>query len=265
MSKRSLPYRLTTLIVGVASLILGLLLVYNYLTTSRIMEKRVQESISTISGSALSRIEDRLERMEVLATNYSAFLINREFSNEEYVRILMEGLLEQDTLLSAVTLQVESQEGRIRYDYVREGGSFHKGAGDELMPWDGAFNKGVWSDPYPDSLTKQRVISLSFPLLQLDPDRIRQVGKLSLHVPMTWINDIVNRIRVYESGEVYLLRRDGLFLTHPDEEKAGIWTLEDAAELSRSPSLMVLLDSMAMKPEGYVAVESYFEGGSRES
>ena len=265
MSKRSLPYRLTTLIVGVASLILVLLLVYNYLTTSLIMEKRVQESISTISGSAISQIEDRLERIEVLATNYAAFLIGREFSNEEYIRFVMEGLLEQDSLISAVSLQVESQQGRIRYDYIREGGSFQRSAWEELMTWDGAFNKGEWSGPYPDSLTKQWVIALSLPLLQVNPDRISQVGKLSLHVPMTWINDIVNRIRVYESGEVFLLRGDGLFLTHPDEARAGAgtWTLEDAAELSQSPSLMALLDSMAVKPEGYLAVESYFEGRIR--
>jgi sigma-B regulation protein RsbU (phosphoserine phosphatase) len=271
MSKHSLPYRLTSLIVGVASMILVLLLVYNYLTTSRIMEQRVQESISTITGSAISLIDTRLEDIEVLARNYAALLINREFNNEEYIRILMEGLLEKDSLLSAVTLQVESQEGRIRYDFIREGGSFHRGAGEELMPWDGAFNKGEWTDPYPDSMTRQRVISLSFPLLELDPDRIRQVdpdrirqvGRLTLHVPMTWINDIVNRIQVYESGEVFLLRGDGLFLTHPDEAKAGSWTLEDAAELSQSPSLISLLDSMVRKPEGYMALETYYEGRIR--
>ena len=97
MSKRSLPYRLTTLIVAATSLILVLLLMYNYMTTRRIMEHRVQESISTISGTAISQIEAGMQELENLARNYAAFLINRDFSNEEHIRILLEELLERDS------------------------------------------------------------------------------------------------------------------------------------------------------------------------
>jgi len=73
------------------------------------------------------------------------------------------------------------------------------------------------TDPYPDSVTKEILVSIGVPMLVAG----RFEGAMFLDVSLKGLDKIVNQVNLFDAGYAFLVTSDMKFITHPDQKLHG--------------------------------------------
>jgi sigma-B regulation protein RsbU (phosphoserine phosphatase) len=120
-----------------------------------------------------------------------------------------------------------------------------------------------WSAPHGGELYDEKIISYTAQVYGVEIASRIVVGQVSVKVPLHWINDIVNSIEVFTSGEVYLVTGEGQFITHQDPSFVGNRNLEDVSIELNSPQFRSVIDSIGTGKSGVLKIDEYFTGLGR--
>lgn len=78
--------------------------------------------------------------------------------------------------------------------------------------------KMLWTEPYTDSLTKDEEVTLSMSVKGADG---KLIGVCGMDISLEHILSKLQNIKVGNTGYIYLLSKDGIFITHPDKKMIG--------------------------------------------
>jgi len=220
------------------------------------MLENVEATIRSLTRNAEVIIWDELEKIEAVAGNYSAFLFNRTFENRELLRRMLDNLVQTDSLIAGASLLVRSEEGPLLLEYQKGSAAFFVREDLQYIKLKSeSYRPDAWSGPHFDPLYKEQVVSYEQRVYRMDKDQPAEAAGIVVDIPLQWINQIINNIRVYDSGEVFLVSGDGTFITHPNPKSAGQRNIRDLLTEVNSEKVSSIIDSIFAGAGGYAELQ----------
>ncbi|WP_413282899.1 methyl-accepting chemotaxis protein [Vibrio sp. MA40-2] len=205
-------------IVTVSSVLLlitiSLLSFKQHVTVNDELNSTITSSIDDIVGSVSNNVAAELEGKKKLA-RYISDLINSDPTTEEIQNVLQQPALAEAFLLVGGGMETDGKA--FTSDISWDPGPTWDA---RTRPWykDAKVkNDLIVTAPYADSVTKEIVISLATPIT----DNNKFIGATFYDVSLASLADIVNRVELFDAGQLFIIDTKGTTIAHPDQDKNG--------------------------------------------
>jgi sigma-B regulation protein RsbU (phosphoserine phosphatase) len=114
-------------------------------------------------------------------------------------------------------------------------------------------NQPIWTDPYFDEGGGEILMTTySLPFYKTLRLQKEFAGVITADISLKWLTGIIDSLKVFESGYVFLITKDGKIITHPHGGIALNETFESLAEKYDRPDLLDLKDKVINGQEIFV-------------
>lgn len=211
------------------SLFVVIMLGYNYFT-SRIIREAARENAIELAGNLAGRIEQILQPMEKIP-EMVASTMELGLIHPDSLDVILQSILLRNPTIYGAAIAFEP-------DYFPEKGTYHMlysyrehdqvssmMLGDEnynyfYMDWyqiPAIMQKTYWSEPYFDEGAGNVLMATySVPFYCTRDGERRFAGIATVDLELDWLTDIVNAVRIFDTGYAFMLSRNGVAVTHPD-------------------------------------------------
>ncbi|MFP5257526.1 MAG: SpoIIE family protein phosphatase [Acidobacteriota bacterium] len=119
----------------------------------------------------------------------------------------------------------------------------------------------VWSEPYFDESGGDIVMTtFSAPIRQPEAQGAGLLGVITADVSLDWLRKQVSRISMYHSGYAFLISRNGVFVSHPDNRLIMRESIFSLAEAQSAPELRAIGRRMTRGEEGFARLPDFVLG-----
>ncbi|MBB1273530.1 methyl-accepting chemotaxis protein [Psychromonas sp. SR45-3] len=192
----------------------SLLSIKQVMTVQSELETTIRNSIDDIMQSVKNNVVAEMEgRMDV--ARYVTDIAQKDLSPAAIKAVLEQPSLKKPFILSGGGLEIDGKV--ISGDPSWNPGPSWDG---RKRPWYIATKKSnalIVTKPYTDSVTNEMLISVSTPL----KDKDKFVGALFFDVSLVGLADIVNNVKLFNAGYLFVVDSHGTTIAHPDEKKNG--------------------------------------------
>ena len=119
----------------------------------------------------------------------------------------------------------------------------------------------IWSEPYYDEGGGNAIMATFSVPFYHDVGGVRTIaGIVTADIALTWLREIVSSVKFLDTGYAFLISRNGVFVTHPEQKlvmKSSIFSL---AECSGNDQLHRIGKEMIRGGEGFVALDDPVSG-----
>ncbi len=274
---RSLAARVALMVLVGTSLVLGLVLGFNYFSSTRIFLREAKEDAGNLSRSAASRMELELHSVEEITRTVALAVELSALNREKLLRFVERVVKKQDQIFgTTVAFEPFAFEPNVRgfapyFHETPQGVSFKQLGTDSYnylaQDWYQKCKEaqeGVWSEPYFDKGGGNIVMTtFSFPFFWRNSDGTRGKfrGVVTADLSVGWLTDYLATWGVNRMAFAFLLSRRGTFLSHPDRAlilKESIFSL---AEKHRDPKLKKIGQEMLTRADGFLDVGTAMGSG----
>jgi len=259
-----LAFKLSLSILSVTTVIIFGILYYNYHFSRRLLLESARETAAQLTKATMTRMESVLISAQRVPESLLLFLQYPGF-NEKSLKEMLGFVLQNkpEVFGSAVAFApyalYPDLEGYAPYCYRAGEGLEFKDLADEdynYFNWDWySFTRDsgqpLWTEPYFDlggSNTLMTTYALPFYSTSSSGNAFR--GVVTADLSLYWLEDMMNSIKVFESGYVILISEKGAVITHP-VSKFQMHNLRELAQSAKNESLAKLADQMMQTDEGY--------------
>jgi len=207
-----------TKLVGAASAILlaslCLLSINQYMQVKGSVDKIIDESISEIEHDLANNISAIMADKKLMGS-YIIDLIEDDISVANIDRIYNKAAVKEAFVLAGVGFE---SDGHLVDNDVNWVPAADYDA--RTRPWyvqAKRDNKITFTAPYPDSVTKEIVVSMGLPMHQNG----RFIGAMFLDISLSGLGDILNQVEIMNSGYAFLVSDDGKIISHPQQQFNG--------------------------------------------
>jgi len=193
---------------------LSMLSINQYLQVKDSVGAMIDESVDEISHDLAENIAGIMQGKKVLG-GYLIDLIEDDISATNIDRIYNKPAIKDAFILAGVGFEadgsiVDNDEGWVpAADYdSRE------------RPWYIAAKQAndiIYTAPYPDSVTKEIVVSMGLPMRKNG----QFFGAMFLDVSLAGLGESLNRVAILNTGYAFLVSNDGQIISHPDTSFNG--------------------------------------------
>ncbi len=211
------------------SLFVVILLGYNYYT-SKIIREATKENAIELAGNLAGRIEQILQPMEKIP-EMVASTMELGLIHPDSLDIILQNILLRNPTIYGAAIAFEPdyfpEKGRYHMLYAyRENDKVHSVilGGDNYnyfyMDWyqiPAIMQKTYWTEPYFDEGGGNTLMATySVPFFCTRDGEKRFAGIATVDLELHWLTDMVNAIRIFDTGYAFMLSRNGMAVTHPD-------------------------------------------------
>ncbi|PWI33298.1 chemotaxis protein [Vibrio albus] len=205
-------------IVAASSVLLlitiSLLSAKQFFTVQSEMNHTINESISDIVNGVRNTVTAELNNKKALA-RYSTTLAEQNPSREHITEVISQPELSDTFLLVGGGFE--------------EDGAYFTGDPSWIPSSDWDPRKRPWykdaksqgsliiTDPYPDSVTKDILVSIATPLTREG----RFIGSIFYDMSLSSLSELVNNVKLFNAGYLFIVAKDGTVIAHPDSELNG--------------------------------------------
>ncbi|WP_027185430.1 SpoIIE family protein phosphatase [Desulfovibrio inopinatus] len=119
----------------------------------------------------------------------------------------------------------------------------------------------IWSEPYFDEGGGNVVMSTySIPFFREEDGRKRFLGVVTADISLEWLRTFIKSISIYQSGYAFLLSRNGVFLSHPNDQFIMRESIFSLAETHSSKVLRDIGKKMVQGETGFVRLPEFVMG-----
>ncbi len=119
----------------------------------------------------------------------------------------------------------------------------------------------IWSEPYYDEGAGEIVMTTYSVPFYTERQEERVVrGVVVADISLEWLNDVVSKTRIYETGYVFLISRNGVFVSHPDKNFILRESIFSVAETRGDRQLREIGRDMIRGREGLVPMTDFVSG-----
>jgi signal transduction histidine kinase len=263
--KRGLAFKMIFLIFLSIAAVMLLIFWYNYTVTKKIVVNNLQKEAERITENAILKIDEVLSNIQAIPRNYS-FLILSELGNEEKMKYFLREMVETNKDVFGAALAFEPKyrsPGELYYSfyYYRNSGEvkFKYLGGSQYdyftMDWyqiPRELGKAGWSEPYIDVGGGNILMStFSVPLYIGEKGKRKFIGILTVDVSLDHLQQIVNSIKVYETGYGYMISRTGTVVTHKNPIEIMNESIFSLADDKHLPELREIGRKMISQKSGF--------------
>ncbi|GAB6037903.1 hypothetical protein JCM15519_24620 [Fundidesulfovibrio butyratiphilus] len=118
-----------------------------------------------------------------------------------------------------------------------------------------------WSEPYFDEGGGGVVMSTySVPFFHVENDKKTFLGVVTADLSLNWLRSLVGSIQVERTGYAFLLSRNGVFVSHPDQDRIMRESIFSMAEAAGDTALRRIGQDMIRGGQGFVRLPDFVTG-----
>lgn len=245
MSSRKILRKTSLYVTAIAVVTFTAILIYNYYVSKQIILEDIKENTRTLALSTLFQINSVLVAAQKMPENLSYILDCTDFKEEglrKMLKILVEnneGVYGSTIAFEPYTLEKDKHEFAPYY-YKDDGEIKYKDLSDEdydYLKWEWytepkKLNKGVWSEPYFDKDGGNTfMVTYSQPFYKTIEGKKEFRGVVTCDISLDWLQELVTKIKIFQTGYAFVLSPKGIFIAHPNneyyKESQSFFTLAD--------------------------------------
>lgn len=259
MRNKGIAFKLITSILLSVIFIFFILIYYNYTKSKKIVENNIELSIDKIAESAIDSIEFKLKSVEETTRIFSFMMFDRIVPVDISKRFA-QAVVESNPMIYGNEIAFEP------YSYYKD--SLYFGIGYSEKTGEPFFyhdyhekdwykkviqsKKAFWTDPFINAATNKLVCSFCMPIFKIDGDTFEVTGAMKSNVPISWLDNVISKIEVYESGFATLISKNGTFISHPKKEYINNESLNSLADKLNMPGLKRLNNLKKTGERGHI-------------
>ena len=263
--RHSLAFKMIFLIFLSIAAIMVLVFWYNYTVTKNIVIRNLKDLAGQITDNTILKIDEVLSNIQAVPQNYSSLILS-EIGNEEKMKYFLREMVASNKDIFGAALAFEpyyKSPKQLYYSfyYYREKDEVKfKYLGDSLynyftMDWyqiPRELGKAEWSEPYIDVGGGNILMSTySVPLYIPVKGKTKFIGILTVDVSLKHLQEIVNAIKVYQTGYGYMISRTGTVVTHKIPEEIMNESIFSLADNKNLPELRKIGREMIRGGKGF--------------
>jgi class 3 adenylate cyclase/HAMP domain-containing protein len=274
MKNRGLAAQLIFLILTSTAIIFLAAFLYNLVASKKAVLHQVSQNARHLTLETAYRIETVLNGVEKVPGNLAAVLEDYPYRQQDLVR-LMKTFVRDNPGVFGVAAAFEPyafspkryyfspycfrDHGQIKITYL--GSNAYR-----YFYWDWyqipkELNRPVWSEPYFDVGGGNIIMStFSVPFYRSKGTERKFKGVVTADLSLTWLQDLVSSVKIFQSGYAFLISQTGVFVTHPDKQWIMRESIFSLAEARDDPLLRRLGRDMVRGGSGFVSLTDFFSG-----
>jgi len=276
MKKRSLTFKLSLYILLSASLLLLFILIYNYQVSKNLLLKEARQTAIQLANATINDIESVLVSTEKIPSNLIYAVENQQISEKDLL-FTLEMIVKNNKEIfgSCIAFEPYAFKQGVRdyapYFYKSDNGVMYKELSQEeeydyfLWPWytlPKQEGRALWTEPYFDEGGGDILMTTySVPFYNPEENE-RFLGVITADISLDWLEELMSSIKVYQTGYAFLITREGVFITHPNNQLRMQETVFSIAEKLDRPDIIELAKGLVEGETGFVHYESLFGGTS---
>jgi phosphoserine phosphatase RsbU/P len=231
IKKNSLSFRIITRVLLITISLFVLILTGYYYYARNIIRESTRENAIQLGGNLVGKIDQILQPMEKIPQMFAATMELGVFDPDSLMPVL-ELILKRNLNVYGTAIAFEP-------DYFPEKGLYHMlyahREGNKIktmtlggedydyfyMDWyqiPAMLKEPYWSEPYYDEGAGNILMATySVPFYCNREGRRQLAGIATVDIELEWLTDIVNEVRIFESGYAFMISRNGVAVTHPDK------------------------------------------------
>lgn len=233
MKRNSLSFKIISRIL-LSCLMLGLVIfsVYYYYTRTTI-ERTTRENAIFLAENTIKKIEEVIKPSEMIPNNL-AWIIETGSIHNDSIFSFLHKLVKYNPSIYASAIAFEphlvpdGQKYYAPYAY-RNGDKIETmilGSADYnyfIMDWyqiPATLKQPYWSEPYYDEGGGGALMSTySVPFFMNKNGQRILGGIITIDISLKWLTEIVNSVKIFETGYAFLISRNGVYVTHPNQSQ----------------------------------------------
>ena len=231
MKNSSLASQLIVFILTSAAVIFLAASTYSYYASKEGIIRRARESAQHLTRETVYQIEVILRGVEKIPLNLAATLEHVQCERDDMVRLLQTAMVHNKELFG-LGVAYEPYGYNPQYQYFMP---YFCRDGDGLkLQWLGSesyqyfyldwyqvpreLERPVWSEPYFDEGAGNIIMStFSVPFYQETGGHRKLAGMVGADISLMWLQDIVSKVKIYQTGFAFLISQNGVFVTCPEQ------------------------------------------------
>ncbi len=270
LSLRGLSFKMIVSIYSAVLIISVIVLGYIYSVSEKTIKNNLTENSKLVTASVVNRIERFLVGVQAAPDYLAPAVLENLGSDKEIVKLFTETLKKNPDIFGmAIAFEPEQYRKGEHYSSIyvyRHNDSIKvtdlngKDYDYFSQKWYTApkeDNRSHWSEPYYDEGGGNILMSTySAPLYKYADGKNRFIGIITADVPLSYLNNILSSLKIYETGYAYLISGEGRFISHPKDELIYKETILTIADKLKNEDLKMIGKSM-MRGESSFAELTY--------
>ena len=279
---RNLPiaWRITALVLLGASLVLGAVSVYSYLSARDFLEEQKRAEVLATAHATANRIDTVTRSVEKIMRGVANTVIDVEPDRRQAVAILRRTVAQNAELYgSGIGYEPTIYGSRAPYVYQPSGvyGTTQSpemkavtelvvtdlgrgGRAYEIGDWfqlPAHMHRAVWTEPYYDEGGGNIVMATYAVPVHLGDDALPVSAVVGGDVSLFWLTRLLEGLDLGASGYAVLLSQTGTFIANPNEDLIMNESVFSVAEARDDPALRLLGRRMIAGRSGYVQFHGF--------
>ncbi len=267
--KRGISFKMILFIFASVFIITAGIFTYIYKVSHNTILENLKENSRLLTRSTVSEVEKVLTAVQKIPDNLSKIFEAGNYSAAEIEKLLCLAI-ENNTEIFGASITFEPDyngpageySSIMAYQFNNHILSLKTGRNEfqnYLMDWyliPKELDKPLWSEPYLKADGGNVVMSTySVPIYRTVNGKKKFIGILSADLSLDWLQELVSKIKVYETGYAFMISRNGSLTTHPRKEMIMNSTVFSIAEETNSPQLRNIGRKMIKGETSFAEVE----------
>jgi len=276
MKRNSLSFRIISRVLLFCVILFLLTFTVYYIFARVTIEKSTRENAQLLAENAILKIEQVLKPLETIPDNLS-WMMESGALPEDSIFAFLESMVRNNKSVYGSAIAFEPYMFNPSKQYFapyacrteNETRSFQMGSAEYnyfIMDWyqiPAMIREPYWTEPYYDEGGGEALITTYSVPFYLDIKGKRTfAGIITVDVSLDWLTEIVNSVKIFDTGYAFLITKTGTFVTSPDRFRNRIMneTMFSIAKESGTPELREIGREMIHGKSGYRSI-NYDERG----
>lgn len=270
MKFHGIAFRLAALTLIVSLSIFLICLGYNYRVSRDMIIDNAKERGLLIAQSASDQIGSELKSVEKVV-NSVAFSLEEGELTEKRIRELGQRILNENPDIFGTAIAFEPYKFSPKQQYfspyyyhVLDDISYTKLGGDNYqyfyMDWyqlPKELQKPVWTEPYFDEgAGRELITTYAVPFYRNENGERVLTGVVTADISLSWVQKLLRKIKIYDTGYSFMLSRYGTYIAHPDNELVMNETIFSHAENLNWPNLRNVAEKIMAGNSGFAELQN---------
>ncbi|MFH0733081.1 MAG: methyl-accepting chemotaxis protein [bacterium] len=263
---KSLAFKLSTYILIVIFIIASVVFITYYFVSKDIILQNVEENAKNLTFNNVNKIERILKSIEKVTESIATVLEKTTTTETELDSLIKSIVANNDEIFGcSVAFEPYAYSPNIAKHapyYFKNNYTVNKiNLGKESFDYfyydwyqiPKVLRKSVWNEPYYDEDGKGILKSTySVPFYKTTNAKKYLTGIITVNISLDWLQEIVSKVKIYQTGYAFLINNRGTFITFPEKGKILNESIFSVAEEMNLPLLRKIGRKMLKGESGFI-------------